>query len=277
MSLLHKLERLLGRFAIQNLSLYLVIGQVLFWGLALMAGFDVERLLLKPGAVMSGEPWRLVTFLLAPPSLDVSALAVVGTAFGWYLFYMMGSALEEYWGAFRYNAFIGLGWFLTAGLAFITPDYYATNLFLAGSVFLAFAYLNPDFVLMIFFVIPLKIKWIAMFQWILYGVGISLGSWSTRLGILAATGNFLIFFAGDIRDRIRMSRRRMDHQAAVFAASAPEAEPRHRCRICGKTDRSHPQLDFRYCSKCAGNQCYCPDHIFNHEHVLSEDEAKPKA
>jgi Pyruvate/2-oxoacid:ferredoxin oxidoreductase delta subunit len=269
MSLLTKLERLLGRFAIANLSLYLVIGQVLVWGLALMAGFDIERIALLPAAVLGGEVWRLVTFLLLPPNTHP-----VFIAFAWYLFYIMGSALEHYWGAFRYNAFVGLGWFLTTAVAFLTPGVYASNLFLAGSVFLAFAYLNPDFVMMIFFILPVKIKWLALLQWLFYGFILVVGPWSARLLVLAATGNFLVFFAGDIVSQVRTGRRRMAHQAKVFAASSDEREPRHRCRVCGKTDLTDPKMDFRYCSKCAGNQCYCPEHIFNHEHVLVDDDAK---
>jgi hypothetical protein len=66
----------------------------------------------------------------------------------------------------------------------------------------------------------------------------------------------------------------MAHQSAVFGARRDEREPRHRCRICGRTDLSDPKLDFRYCSKCAGNECYCSDHIFNHEHVRADENAK---
>ncbi|MGA2445414.1 MAG: hypothetical protein ABSG50_08335 [Opitutaceae bacterium] len=274
MSLLSKLERFLGRFAIPNLSLYLVIGQVLFWGLALMIGFNLERIALLPVAVFAGEVWRLATFLFLPPSMSADTLSIVFMAFAWYIFYLMGSALEHYWGEFRYNAFIGLGWLLTAAVAFITPRVYATNLFLAGSVFLAFAYLNPDFTLMIFFILPVRIKWLALFQWLVYGYMLVVGPWSARLMVLAATGNFLVFFARDILQQLRTGRWRMAHQARVFAASQDEHEARHRCRVCGKTDLSHPQLDFRYCSKCAGNQCYCPEHIFNHEHVLVDEDAK---
>ena len=274
MSLLSKLERFLGRFAIPNLSLYLVIGQVLFWGLALMTGFNLERIALLPVAVFAGEVWRLATFLFLPPSMSTNTLSIVFMAFAWYIFYLMGSALEHYWGEFRYNAFIGLGWLLTAAVAFITPKVYATNLFLAGSVFLAFAYLNPDFTLMIFFILPVRIKWLALFQWLVYGYMLVVGPWSARLMVLAATGNFLVFFARDILQQIRTGRRRMAHQARVFAANQDEQEARHRCRVCGKTDLTHPQMDFRYCSKCAGNQCYCPEHIFNHEHVLVDEDAK---
>ena len=230
MPLLSKLERLLGRFAIPNLSLYLIIGQVFFWGLAMMTGFNVERIALLPAAVLAGEGWRVVTFLFFPPTLGTDVLSLVFMAFGWYMFYLMGSALEHYWGDFRYNAFVGIGWFLTVAAAFAAPGSYASYSFLAGSVFLAFACLNPDFE--------------------------------------------LLFFAGDILNQIRTGRRRMTHQARVFAASSDGREPRHRCRVCGKTELSDPRADFRYCSKCAGNQCYCADHIFNHQHVLLDEEPK---
>ena len=269
MSLPTKLERLLGRFAIPNLSLYLIIGQVFFWGLSLMEGFDLRRIALLPVAVLMGEVWRLATFVFVPPNAHP-----VFIAFAWYLFYLMGTALESYWGTFRYNAFLGIGWLLTIAVAFVTPLAYGSNLFLAGSVFLALAYLNPDFTLLIFFILPVKIKWLALLQWLGYGFVLIVGPWSARLAVLAATGNFLLFFAGDIVDQIRTGRRRMAFQAKAFAASSDDREPRHRCRVCGKTDVTNPQMDFRYCSKCAGNQCYCPDHIFNHEHVLVDEEAK---
>ena len=274
MSLLTKLERLLGRFAIPNLSLYLIIGQVFFWCLALMAGFNIERIALLPAAVLAGEGWRVVTFLFLPPSLGTDPLSLVFMAFGWYMFYLMGSALEHYWGDFRYNAFIGIGWFLTVAAAFAAPGSYASYSFLAGSVFLAFACLNPDFELLIFFILPVKIKWLALVMWLGFGYKLVVGPWPARLAVLAATGNFLLFFAGDILNQIRTGRRRMTHQARVFAASSDGREPRHRCRVCGKTELSDPRADFRYCSKCAGNQCYCADHIFNHEHVIVDEEPK---
>jgi len=277
MSLLTRLERLLGRFAIANLSLYLVAGQVLFWGLAVLSGFNLERIALLPAAVFAGEVWRVVTYLLLPPGANTGAFSVVMTAFAWYLFYLMGTALEHYWGVFRYNAFIGLGWLLTTAAAFVTPNVYASNLFLGGSVFLAFAQLNPDFELLIFFLLPVRIKWLALLQWLYYGYVMIAGGWAARLAVLAAAGNFLVFFAGDIVGRARTGRRRMAFQAGVFAGRPDERAPRHRCRVCGKTELTHPQTDFRYCSKCAGDQCYCAEHIFNHEHVLVDEAPKPSS
>jgi len=151
MSFLTKLERLLGRFAIPNLALYLVICQILFWGLALLAGFDLERIALVPAAVFGGEVWRLVTFLFVPPSRSPLFIA-----FAWFLFYFVCSALEQHWGAFRFCAFFVSGWLLTAAAAFVTPLSYTTNYFLAGTPFLAFAFLYPDYELIPLLLFPVK-------------------------------------------------------------------------------------------------------------------------
>jgi hypothetical protein len=158
------------------------------------------------------------------------------------------------------------------GFAFITPDFSATNIFIGGSIFLAFAYLNPEFVLYIFFILPVRIKWIGLITWVVYGYQFVTGDWSTRNAIIAAVGNFLLFFSRDIVLQIRTGHRRMSHQSKMFAAQRGEDEPRHRCHVCGKTDLTNPEMDFRYCSKCAGDQCYCPEHIRNHEHVVATPE-----
>ena len=269
MSLLNRLERALGRFALPDISLYLVLGQVLVLGLALLAHFDVERIALLPAAVRAGEVWRVFTFLFIPPVLQLTMARAVFLALGWYFFYFMGSALEQHWGVFRFNAFIFLGWLLTVAVSFLAPGSYATNGFLAGTVFLAFAYLNPDFVIYIFFILPVRIKWLALLTWIGYGFAFLVGEWEVRLMVLASVGNFLVFFARDIVLSIRSGKRRMEWQATRFGAAGSDREPRHRCHTCGKTDLSAPQMDFRYCSKCANDECYCTEHIHDHVHVVT--------
>ena len=253
MAFLNRLERVFGRFAIPNLSLYLVIGQVFFWGVSYLGLFQLERIALLPAAVYAGEYWRIFTFLWLPP-----AAHPVFIAFAWYLFWMMGSALEQHWGVFRYNLFLFTGWALTVAIAFLFPLTYATNVFLAGSVFLAFAFLNPNFELMLFFILPVKIKWLALLQGVLYGYQVLVGAWPTKLAVLASIGNFFLFFAGEMVERMRTGRRRMEHQARVASArAAAEREPRHRCVVCGKTDLTHPLEDFRYSDD---DQCYCAEH-----------------
>jgi len=270
--MLDQLERRFGRFAIPNLSLWIVVGQV-FVLLAWMIGrLDLRDFLFYAAAVRAGEWWRFVTFIFMPPPPGMFGYLFV--AFSWYMFYLMGNALEHYWGAFRYNLFLFLGYALTVGVAFLTPLSASTNLFLAGSVFLAFAYLNPDFEIALFLILPIKIKWIALVTWVLYAVQIVRGDWATRFVVLASVGNFLIFFARDIVHTMRYRQRSMQREVRRMAEDRAGPQARHICYVCGKTDLTNPEMDFRYCSKCAGDQCYCPEHIFKHEHVLTEGDAK---
>jgi hypothetical protein len=267
---LDKLERWFGRFALPNVTLYLIIGQVFLTLSALLGLLDLRRFELIPYLALHGEPWRFVSFLFLPPPVS-SQFGLVLLPFGWWLFYLMGSALEQFWGAFRYNVFLLVAVVLTIAAALLTPGAVVPNLFIAGSVFLAFAWLNPDFELAIFFILPVKIKWLAALTWALYAVNLIRGDFTTRLQVVASVSNFFLFFARDIVTTIRYRRRQMSTTAARVASESREREPRHRCYVCGKTDLTNPEMDFRYCSKCTGDQCYCPEHIFNHQHVLGED------
>ena len=278
MPLLDKLERRLGRFAIPNLSIYLVVGQVFVLLTAMLGLLDPGYFLMAPVQVTHGEWWRLVTFIFMPPpgSFGASLTGYVFLAFGWYMFALMGGALEGFWGEFRFNLFIFTGYVLTVAAAFLTPGNFAPNLFIAGSVFLAFAWLNPDFELMIFFILPVKIKWLALLTWLGYAYNFFTGTPPTRWQIAASVSNFLIFFARDIVQTMRHRKRTMSTAAKRIATANDEPEARHRCVTCGKTNLTHPQMDFRYCSKCAGDQCYCTDHIFAHEHVLTDSAVAKK-
>ncbi|MGE5174648.1 MAG: hypothetical protein ACM3MD_12550 [Betaproteobacteria bacterium] len=257
MGLIDKLDRKLRRFAIRNITLYIIIGQVLFFIFVLSGRFILDRVVLVPDRVLAGEWWRLITFLFIPPLTNP-----IFAFFAWYLFYLMGSALEGHWGAFRYNLFLLIGYLVTVAVTFLFPFSAATNIFIGGSVFLAFAYLYPDFQLYIFFVLPVKIKWLALLTWIGYAYEMLVGSWHTRILVLASISNFFLFFGRDIVWRMKTGNRGMIAQARQIAG---KKEPFHKCAVCGITDISHPQMEFRYCSDCGGLG-YCKDHIFNHEH-----------
>ena len=268
MGLSNRLERFFGRFAIPNLALYLIGGQVMFFGFSLLGNFDLGRIILVPADVLAGEFWRLFSFVLVPPVAgQLSLTGALFLAISWYFFYMISQALENYWGAFRFNLFFLLGWVLTVGVAFLTPGMRTSYEFFAVSVFLAFALLNPDFEIYIFFILPVKIKWIALLMWIVFAFVFVTGSWNIRLAVLAATGNFLVFFAGEIMQRIKTGRRHTQQQVRRTAMREAEDEPRHRCVVCGKTDLTDPRMEFRYCSQCAGEECYCSEHIRNHVHT----------
>jgi len=263
MPLLKRLERLFGRFAIHHLALYLIIGQAGAFALIYSGRLQVGDFELAPYLVREGQPWRLLTFLFVPPNLSI-----IWVGFSWYLFYLMGNALEGHWGTFRFNLFLMTGYVLTVGAAFLHPYAVVDDWFLAGTVYLAFAHLFPDFELAIFFILPVKIKWLALLVWIGFAYRMAVGGAAERLTILAATGNFFLFFSQDLWLTARAHSRKMSTQAERFAQAGAA---RHRCRICGKTERTNPEMDFRYCSKCAGAQCYCPEHISQHEHVLTDD------
>lgn len=259
MKFLDRLDRKIGRFAIPNLTIYLIAGQSFFYVMYLTGKLERSATYLSADLLMSGEWWRLFTLPFDPPrSGPLFAL------FAWYFFYMMGSALEEHWGAFRYNAYLLLGCLITIAISFLVPAYPVSNAFLAGSIFLAFATLFPDFQVLLFFVLPVKMKWLAIVTWLGYAYQIVFGDWATRLLVLAAIANYLIFFANDIITNLRYGRKQLVKKA-VQTARRDEGLS-HKCTTCGITDKSHPEMDFRYCPQCNGQHGYCRDHIFSHEH-----------
>jgi hypothetical protein len=257
MNLLDTLERKFRRFAVTNVTIYLIVGQVIFFVLHLAGRFSIERVVLIPELVLDGEWWRLITFLFIPPLTNP-----IFAFFAWYMFYLMGGALEGHWGAFRYNVFLLTGYVVTVAVSFLFPFYAATNIFIGGSVFLAFAALFPDFQIYIFFILPVKMKWLAIITWIGYGYQLIIGSWSTRLLVLASISNFLLFFGKDIWWRMKTGNRKMVSKARAISETK---EAFHRCAACGITDQTHPGMEFRYCPECNGLG-YCKDHIMTHEH-----------
>jgi hypothetical protein len=260
MSLLDKLEKKIGRFAVPNLTIYLIAGQSIFYVMFMTGRVERSVTWLAADLLLQGEWWRLATFIFDPPlSNPLFAL------FAWYLFYLMGSALETQWGAFRYNIFLLIGCVMTVAVSFLVPAARVSNVFIGGSVFLAFAWLYPDFTLNLFLVLPVKIKWLALITWLGYGFQLLFGAWPTRLLVLASVCNFLLFFARDLIWMVKSGQRRMGWQARQPSRRADA--PFHRCTVCGITDKSHPQADFRYCPDCAGQQCFCPAHIRDHEHL----------
>lgn len=259
MSWLDKAERWVRPFAVPNVTVYLIVGQTIVWALALSKPEILDAVALVPARVLQGEVWRLVTFIFDPPVTNA-----IFAFFAWYLFYLMGDALEHQWGVARYNLFLLIAYLATLLASFLTPQAMSTNAYIGGSVFLAFAYLFPDFQILLFFILPVKVKWLALITWIGYFLRFAFGpTWTDRFLVLAAVLNFLLFFGRDIFMTMRAGRYRMKRQVQQIKQ---QGQPVHCCVVCGVTDKSSPDMDFRYCSKCADSPCYCRDHIRDHEH-----------
>ena len=275
MKLLDRLERRFGGYAVPGLTLWLLAGQALVFAGAYLGPLanepqggvlaTTERLALDPGAVLQGEWWRLVTFLFIAPLGHFPLLV----AFYFYFFYLIGTTLEGVWGAFRYTAFLTIGYVATVAAAFVAHAIapgsgWTVGDFLYGSMFLAFARLFPDFQILLMFVLPVKVRWLAWVQWALYAMVILTGGWHDRMMATAAVANVLLFFGADMLRDARHGHQRMRRKATALKQPAKAT---HVCRVCGLTSDEAPRTAFRYCSKCSGGQCYCPDHLGDHEHV----------
>jgi hypothetical protein len=277
MSLLSRLESKFGRYAVPNLTMALIAGQVIVYVLQHIdlpgAVPLVSKIALVPDKVLEGQWWRVITYLFDPPKTNP-----IFAFFAWYIFYLMGVTLESTWGLFRYNVYLAIGYFASLAFAFLcwfatgVPGQAATNAFLYGSVFLAFARLYPDFELQLMFILPVKIKWLALLTWIGYGwTLVAADSWLTRVMVLAAVLNYLLFFGRDIVRDMRQGHRGMQFRARAIQGRAPQLPMRmiHQCRVCGITSETSPKTQFRYCSKCNGEFSYCPEHLHNHEHTAT--------
>lgn len=269
MNWLDRLERRFGKFAIRGLMSYIVGLTGIVYALSYFdrSGFLIGKLMLIPEFVMRGEVWRLVTYIFIPPNT-----AIIWILFTLYFYYMVGSALEHEWGSFRFNVYYFVGMLGTTIAAFIT-GYGATSLYLNLSLFLAFARIYPDFELMLFLVIPVKIKYLALLDWIYYAITVLFGDMGSRVVATVSIINYFLFFGRDIITASKTSRQAYQNRRR-FKAELPRDFTIHRCTICGKTEKDDPDMDFRYCPECDGDYEYCMDHVRNHAHIKHKNTEK---
>jgi membrane associated rhomboid family serine protease len=227
------------------------------------SGFFIRKLMLIPGLVLRGEVWRLVTYIFIPPNTSLMWILFV-----LYFYYMVGSALEHEWGSFKFNIFYLTGMLGTTIAAFITGNG-ATALYLNLSLFLAFARIYPDYELLLFFMIPVKVKYLAMLDWVFIIFTVLVGDMSTKLIAVVSIINYFLFFGRDILTKTK-SNRQVYNNRRRFQSELPRNFTIHKCTICGKTEKDDPNMDFRYCPECEGDYEYCMDHVRNHEHIKNE-------
>lgn len=288
MNLINKLNRKFGRYAINNLMFYIIILYAVGFLLDMINPyFYTQYLMLDIDKVLQGQIWRIVTFIIQPTgSSNMLFLAVE-----LYLYYMIGSSLENAWGAFRFNLYYLSGILFNilaiVLLYVITGNSYNLGLtYINRSMFFAFAALYPNVQFLLFFFIPVKVKYLGYVYgaFILYEIYSSFAAQQYFIGvaIAVALGNFLIYFFST-RNYKRVSpsefKRKADYRRKVRSASntgnvvdfqGRKKITRHKCAVCGRTELDDENLEFRFCSKCDGNYEYCMDHLFTHEHVKNQ-------
>ena len=291
MSVLDRLEQKMTFLRYPRLMLYFIIAYAIGFVLQRLPGDLMNYLVFSPQLILQGQVWRLITFIMVPSS-DQIFLALI-TCF---VYFSISNALEQVIGRWRVNFFLVSGivievlfgflyYFVFDGLGAI---FFVTSLnpyYLYAMLFVIFAMIYPDARFLFMFIIPIRGKWMVFITLAMYALdvvsafsrGYAEYAWILVFMIAAAIVTLILFLLlSGYRPGKKTSGRskvvRMNSYAKNSArqgASGFGRDYRHKCALCGRTDRSNPELDFRYCSKCQGAYEYCSDHLYTHIHVGS--------
>ena len=276
MKFLRKLERHFGKYAVPNLMYYII----LMYGAGIvidlvMPGLYYQYLCLDAAAILRGQVWRLVTFLICPPSSGIFFNLIA-----MFLYYSLGTTLERVWGTFRFNLYFFSGILFHIIAAFVIyflmgVSVPLTPFYLNNSLFLAFAATFPQMQFYLYGLLPIRAYWLGIFIGAEFLYEFLFGGLIARICIGLALLNFVIFFMMT-RNYSKISpkeiKRKQKFKSDMKTAQAEKIRlTHHKCAVCGRTEKDDPNLEFRYCSKCEGNLEYCMDHLYTHKHVTKED------
>ena len=283
MNVLKELEKKLGPYAVSGIINYVIGMQILGIVLYLLVPeFVLDYLILNPIAIMRGQIWRIFTFFIFPPAFtDGTPMSfVLLNALALYCIRMFGMIVEQVWGKFRFNCYIVLGVILNVAVSLIAYKLFGlflwlTPIYLVYSFFFVFALMFPDTQVLLMLVLPIKAKWLAVGEAVLYIYGYVNGGLNTRAEILVCLVHMMLFFAwmtlaGDTN--YKQKKRQKEFQRKIKPMAA--AKTIHRCAVCGRTGQDSPGMEFRFCSKCEGSYEYCMDHLYTHTHVKGPDSEK---
>ena len=288
-----ELRRRFNRFCFQNrhkgipnLMLYISLGCALVYLMTQVTQNSLlySLLVFDREAILHGQVWRLITYPLTFYHSNILLMAVF-----LFCYYSLGRAMENIWGTLRFNLFYFCGilmmdvWcMIFGGRADVT--------YLNLSLFLSYATMFPNAQFLLFFIIPVKAWIFALFDLALVLYSLLADPFPYNCFSVISLANYFLFFGADVLNVVPMSwrvnARRLFRkksyapkqekpkvipfsQAGSYEATTakPKAPYTHKCTICGRTDVSNPELEFRYCSRCNGYHCYCEDHINNHTHI----------
>ena len=284
----------LQQYAIPNLSLYLIICYGIGYVMQMLPYPITDLLVLDPFLILRGQVWRLVTWIFIPPERSNLFFVLIML----YLYYSLGNLLEQIWGTYKFNVFMFSGMLFTILGSFVLWLYCLvvgaqpvelggylfywlengdvvsfaqfSTYYINMSIFLACAASIPNVRVMLMFIFPIKIKWLGIIYGVILLFNCIEGGFVTWVVVLFSLLNFLVFF---IRSKGKMKlnpgqiKTRHDFRRKMRVAEHEiRATTKHKCAICGKTEKDDDRLEFRFCSKCQGNYEYCQDHLFTHEH-----------
>lgn len=271
MKFFNNFERRFRKYAIPNLMYYIIgmYGAGLIMVLSNFSSIYWEYLCLDAGKILSGQVWRIVTFMIYPPGSGYLSILSI------YLYYMVGITLERIWGAFRFNVYFFMGIIGHVAAALIVYIFFKqtvlfTTEYLNYSLFFAFAATFPDTEFFLFFVLPVKAKVLAVFSGIYFLYGFINGNMANKITIVLSLLNFILFFFMTRRlNRFNPKEIKRKQTFQKQIKIKPQGRTHHRCAVCGRTEKDSPNLEFRYCSKCEGSYEYCYEHLYTHKHVTS--------
>ena len=272
-------------FGIPNLMLYVVLGNVAVYLLNMFStgGASLSGLLyFSPALVLRGQLWRIVTFVFVPSGGGLLFFLYC------YFTYSMGRTLEQQWGTPKFTCYYLGGALLTvlgatavSLLAGVSVDVYSAGE-VTFAMFLAFAVLFPDASFILFpLPIPIRAKYIAYLDLAYFAFSIVSpilqGAWYYCIVPLMALLNVCVMIWPEMAAFLKLEQKR-SKQAAHFHNTTANARRQAQqassglrtCAVCGRTNVTNPELDFRYCSRCAGYHCFCSEHIFSHVHFTDD-------
>ena len=314
---LRNLENKIGRFAIPRLYIVVIACIVIGYILSAVSPRLYSQLLFIPSyVVLRHQYWRLFTWIFTIPYSITSIFTVIFLPINLFFYYSLGRMLEDYWGKFIYNLYVIGGALLTDIFVLLGGYYYylwsdtssydvstaldeastamSLTRYMLMSIFLAFAVVGGDHKVYLYFVIPVKMKWLALLDLFLLAYNFIEGGFFTRIVIVCSIINFAIYYfitkspsfsghgrrSGYVKARQKGRRKKSrvtfnDDGTIEFPGARiispgsgnPEGISIHKCAVCGRTEKDSPDMEFRFCSKCNGNYEYCSEHLYTHQHI----------
>lgn len=268
MNWLDKLERKYGNYGLEGLMRYISLLMLSVFILNKSNLLPYYKLYLNIGAIMHGEVWRIFTFLLIPQSSNILFLI-----FELSILVMCADGLEAEWGTFKLTVYYFCGAIANILMACIVPEIQLGSNYIYLSLFLGFATLYPDYEILIFFILPVKMKYIAFLSgaWIIYVIALS--PIYMKIAMALSVGNYILFFWKEAFNTMKRNYRQKSRQKKYAEAFQTEVKAKNECSICHRTEITNPELDFRYCTckKCGPDgRAFCMEHLAEHKRSIGK-------